>query len=67
MNNLPIPKRVLSKMINSAPITIRIQSKTSKKIVREFVVSEGLVFQPTGNGYRLINVVDNFIHAILTQ
>jgi len=66
MDNLPIPKRDLSKMINSSPITIRIQSKTSKKIVREFIISEGLVFQPTANGYRLINTIDNFLHGVLS-
>ena len=66
MDNLPIPKRDLSKMINSSPITIRIQSKTSKKIVREFVVSEGLVFQVHNGTYRLINTLDNFLRAILS-
>ena len=66
MDNLPIPKRELSKMINSTPITIRIQSKTSKKIVREFVVSEGLVFQVHNGTYRLINTADNFLHALLS-
>ena len=66
MDNLPIPKRELSKIITSAPITIRIQSKTSKKIVREFVVANELVFQHTSNGYRLINTIDNFLHGVLS-
>ena len=57
-------KRELAKMINSSPITIRIQSKTSKKIVREIVVSEGLVFQVHNGTYRLINTLDNFLHAL---
>jgi len=66
MNN-KFSVRDLSKMINSTPITIRIQSKASKKIVREFVVSEGLVFQVHNGTYRLINTLDNFLRAILTQ
>ena len=67
LNNIPaLPKRELSKMMVT-PITIRIHAKGSRKIVREFTVCAGLVFQHTHNGYRLINVVDNFIHAILTQ
>jgi hypothetical protein len=57
--------RDLSKMINT-PITIRIQSKTSKKIVREFIIANGLVFQADNGTYRLINTVDNFLRAILS-
>ena len=64
MDNLPIPKRELSKMINSSPITLRVHTKGTK-IVREFVISEGLVFQAHNGTYRLINTVDNFLHAVL--
>ncbi len=66
MDNNKFSVRDLSKMINSTPITIRIQSKTSKKIVREFIVSEGLVFQAHNGTYRLINTLDNFLHGVLS-
>ena len=67
MDNLPIPKRELSKMITSAPITVRVQVKGTRKIVREFVVTNELVFKPSSGGWRLINTLDNFIRAILRQ
>ena len=66
-NNLPIPKRELSRLITSAPITVRIHTKGNRKIIREFIISNDLVFQSDGKGVRFVNVVDNFIHAILTQ
>jgi hypothetical protein len=66
LNNIPaLPKRELSKMINT-PITIRVRTHTSRKIVREFTVCADLVFQPTCNGYRLINTLDNFLHGVLS-
>lgn len=65
--DLPIPKRELSKMINSSPITVRVRTKGAGKIVREFIISDGLVFQSDGKGMRFVNVVDNFLRAILTQ
>jgi hypothetical protein len=66
MDNLPIPRRELSKMITSAPITIRVRSRTSRKIVREFIISDGLVFQSDGKGIRFVNVVDNFLRALIS-
>ena len=62
---IPLPRRELGKMMNT-PITIRVRARTSRKIVREFTVCADLVFQPTGNGYRLINTLDNFLRAILS-
>ena len=68
LNNIPaLPKRELSRLITSAPITVRVHTKGNRKIIREFIISNGLVFQSDGKGMRLVNVVDNFIHAILTQ
>jgi len=68
LNNIPaLPKRELSRLITSAPITVRIHTKGNRKIIREFIISNDLVFQSDGKGMRLVNVVDNFIHAILTQ
>ena len=66
MDNLPIPKRELSKMINSSPITVRVRTKGAGKIVREFIISDGLVFQSDGKGMRFVNVVDNFLHGVLS-
>jgi len=62
----PISKRELAKAM-TPPITIRVREKGSRRITREFVVSSGLVFQHTSNGYRLINTIDNFLHAVLRQ
>jgi len=65
MDNLPIPKRELAKMLVSEPITIRVHTKESKKIVREFVVANDLVFQVQSNEkYKLVNTVDSFIRAL---
>ena len=67
-NNIPaLPRRELGKMINSNPIVVRVREKGSRKITREFIVSNELVFQANNGTYRLINTVENFIHAILTQ
>ena len=63
--DLPLPKRELGKMINSNSITIRVRQKGSR-ITREFVVSNELVFQPSGSGYRFINTLDNFLRALIT-
>ena len=62
---IPIPKRELGKMINSNPITIRVRQKGSR-ITREFVISNELVFQPSGGGYRFINTLDNFLRALIS-
>jgi len=65
MNN-KFSVRELAKTM-TPPITIRVREKGSRRITREFVVSSGLVFQPQNGKYKLVNTVDNFLRAVLTQ
>ena len=63
--NETLSQRELSKMWTN-PIVLRVHERGSRKITREYVISTGLVFQPSRNGLRLINTLDNFLHAILS-